>query len=119
MDVGEQSRVSSDAGITRRVQLNVGRDHQPLVMVLRLVVNDDRVNGYLLYSNGAVLPGVGQRVERHLIWVVGAVEHHLSEGEGTWNREKSLSLLSLLSFLSPPHVYIPTTHPPPTHRSTK
>ena len=79
MDVRQQGGVSSDAGIPRRVQLDVGSDHQPLMMVLRLVVHDNGVDGEPLHTNWTVLPSVGHRVEGHLVWVVRTIQHCLMQ----------------------------------------
>ena len=88
MDVGQEGGVSGEGGTGRGVEGDEGCHHQSLVLVPRLVVYHDGVDGVSLDPGRPGAAHAGHGIEADLVGVVGASEHNLEEGEGRFVQER-------------------------------
>ena len=67
LDTGHQRRLSGQSGCSRGVQSHVGRNHNLLVLCLRLGVHHHRVDGVSLDVGGTEGTNVGHAVKLDLV----------------------------------------------------
>ena len=89
-DVRHECGVASQAGAAVSVERNVSSHHQPLVLVLWLIVDHDGVDRGLVYPGRADCTHVGHGIETDLVGILRTFQRHGlgDEGEIRKNKEK-------------------------------